>query len=112
MVKWNIGSEIEVTDAEVFVILKVFTMSLQKPDFDELYIFVDSQAVIKKLQQNYIQTERIERARKVAESLQRLGKKVVICWISSYCNIFGNKMADLFAKNEKVIRSLRFSQLY
>ena len=44
-------------------------MSLQKPDFDELYIFVDSQAAIKKLQQNYIQTERIERARKVAESL-------------------------------------------
>ena len=56
-IKWNLGSEIEVTDAEVFAISKALSMGLQKPDFDKLYIFVDSQTAIKKLQQNYIQTE-------------------------------------------------------
>jgi len=97
-VKWNLGSEIEVADVEVFAISKALFIGLQKPDFDELYIFVDSQAAIKKLQKNYIQTEKIEKARKVAEALQKLGKKVVIRWTPSHCNIFGNEMADLFAK--------------
>ena len=103
-VKWNLGSEIEVADAEVFAISKALSIGLQKPNFNKLYIFVDSQAAIKKLQQNYIQTEKIEKAKKVAKALQRLGKKVVIYWTPSHYNIFGNKMADLFAKKKLEIK--------
>ena len=68
-VKWNLRSEIEVADAEVFAISKTLSIGLQKPDFNELYIFVNSQTTIKKLQQNYIQTEKIEKAKKIAEAL-------------------------------------------
>ncbi len=49
---WNLGPEIEVADAEEFVILKALQRALRTRDIHEVYVFVDSQAALQRLQKS------------------------------------------------------------
>ena len=62
-----------------------------------VYVFVDSQAAIQKLDQtrnNHI----TKRARQFASQLADLGVEVVIQWCPSHTGIYGNEHADMLAK--------------
>jgi ribonuclease HI/exonuclease III len=96
---WNLGSEIEVADAEVFAIYKALQLAVKEADFtiDAVYIFVDSQAAINKLDQP-LNTHITKAARLYAKQLSDLGVKLVIQWCPSHTGILGNEGADLLAK--------------
>ena len=62
-----------------------------------MYIFVDSQAAIQRLNQplnNHI----TKKARQYAKALAQLGIEVTIQWCPSHASIFGNEQADELAK--------------
>ena len=71
---WNLGDGMEVADAEVFAIQKALFSASQ--DFDQytrsVYIFVDSQAAITRLQNRH-GSKIIQKATTAAESLKARG---------------------------------------
>ena len=62
-----------------------------------IYIFVDSQAAIARLQ-NRQGAKTVQDATSAAERLQNHGAKVFIQWCPSHMGIPGNELADLLAK--------------
>ena len=96
---WNLGTKLEVADAEVFAIAKALALALQNTTSltQSTYIFVDSQAAIARLQ-NQKGVRTIQHASTTAEYLQTRGVTVYIQWCPSHIGIAGNKLADTLTK--------------
>jgi ribonuclease HI/exonuclease III len=92
---WNLGSKIEVADAEVVALIKALqlTQSIPLGEREETYIFCDSQAAIQKIQGGYSYY-----AFKVRHLLARFPGRIYIYWVPSHVGVFGNELADKLAK--------------
>ena len=96
---WNLGKGMEIADAEVFAVTKALSLAARNPseDIHTVYIFVDSQAAISRLQ-NCQGNEMIRHAFTAAEELKNRGIDICIQWCPSHTGIPGNEMADILAK--------------
>ena len=97
---WNLGSGVEVADAEVFAVQKALTLACQdcSSNIRSIYIFVDSQAAIARLQSCRGNAD-VQQAAAAAEELKNRGIKLCIQWCPSHMGISGNDMADALAKS-------------
>ena len=105
---WNTGPWIEVADAETTAVKKALQQALRDlqaqhlpsdplpnppPDPPEIYIFVDSQAAIQRLQSRGSAT--VQQAKAATQQLiQRYGARIHITWCPGHEGINGNKIAD------------------
>jgi ribonuclease HI len=91
---WNLGTEIEVADAEVVAVIKALETAQQhKPA--HFFIFSDSQAAIERLKNGtdfYTQ-----RARALIKALARK-TTIEVHWVPSHSGVIGNEIADQQAK--------------
>ena len=89
----------EIADAEVFALNNALSFACQSPTENtrRVYIFVDSQAAIARLQ-NRQGNKAIQHAAAAAEKLRTQGISIHIQWCLSHMGIAGNKMADILAK--------------
>jgi ribonuclease HI len=93
---WNTGPRAEVADAETFGIYQALKAAQQiQPTPTTLYIFVDSQAAIQRLQQYSNPT-----AQKAKRAVETFGRQtqIQIIWCPSHKGIPGNETADRMAK--------------
>ena len=94
---WNLGTCIEVADAELIAIYKVLK-ALQRRSYSskhEAYIFIDSQAAIQKV------SGYSDIAAKIRVQLQQLRANkitVTLAWCPSHTGVSGNELADSLAK--------------
>jgi ribonuclease HI len=109
---WNTGPWIEVADAETTAVKKALQQALRDlqaqhlpsdplpnppPDPPEIYIFVDSQAAIQRLQSRGSAT--VQQAKAATQQLiQRYGARIHITWCPGHEGINGNEIADQQAK--------------
>jgi ribonuclease HI len=94
---WNLGTEIEVADAEVIGIIKALeavTLLHEKPR--SLYIFSDSQAAILRLESGV--DYHIQKARALIRALASQNTAVEVHWVPSHNGVIGNEIADQQAK--------------
>ncbi len=93
---WNLGPALEVADVELFAIYKAFQHAVKIHSLAYVYVFVDSQAAIHRLNSyhNHI-TRKIHR---LALQLAQQGTHTTVQWCPGHCNIYGNEMADHMAK--------------
>ena len=94
---WNLGSSIEVADAEVIGIIKALEQGLKTTTTGPttFYLFVDSQAAIQRLQgYSYHATK----AQRLTKQLVDKGHKVEVHWCPSHVGVTGNEIADQLAK--------------
>jgi len=115
MDSWNLGSRVEVADAEVFAVAKVLEAVTAShgtealPDLcTTIVIFVDSQAAILR-----IRSPRGNRwARKIQTAAQALqGRAAVrIHWCPGHCGVHGNEVVDDLAK--KALKKPPCSEAY
>ena len=96
---WSLGKGMEIADAEVFARAKALTIESQSPDENTqtMYIFVDSQAAIARIQ-NCRGNRTIQQATRAATTLRSHGISIYIQWCPSHMGIAGNEMADMLAK--------------
>ena len=89
----------EVINAKIFAVAKALYITAKNPpkDLKSVYIFVDSQAAIARLQ-NCIGNKVIQKAFKAGEEIKKHGIYVYIQWCPSHTGIQGNDMADCLAK--------------
>jgi ribonuclease HI len=100
---WNLGSHMEVFDAELFALEKAFKLAFNQIFFftEDIWIFSDSQAAIQRLQnpslkagQRYISA--IENWIIKIKAKQQIN--IHLSWVPGHMNITGNEMADQAAK--------------
>lgn len=91
---WNLGSEVEVPDAELFAINKALELALSFRK-DEVYIFCDSQAALRKVENGYSYYALQARSR-----IERIAtrSRVYLYWVPSHVGVLGNETADRLAK--------------
>ena len=97
---WNLGAFVEVADAELTAISKVLStlqdrVSASGSDLLEAYIFVDSQAAIRKVSGHGDISARI---RSQLSQLTKCNVKVTLSWCPSHIGVLGNELADKLAK--------------
>ena len=94
---WNLGSRVEVADAEVFAVAKVLeAVTYDASTEHTIVIFIDSQAAIQRIQspRGNCWAQRIYAA---AHALR--GRVAVkIQWCPGHCGIYGNEVVDGLAK--------------
>jgi ribonuclease HI len=99
---WNLGAGIEVFDAELFAIEKAFKIAWEEkqPNTENIWIFSDSQAAIKRLQNQNLKPGQyyIKSIRNWLEKLLNINIKVYLEWVPGHMNITGNELADKAAK--------------
>ena len=88
---WNLGPYLEVADCESIAIASTANSLLQ-----DIYIFIDSQAAISRLQGGC--NPLAYRARALLARLSALHLKTYISWCPGHKGITGNEIADLLAK--------------
>jgi ribonuclease HI len=102
---YNLGSNLEVFDAELFAIYKAFILIQKKisrnSNIQEYWIFSDSKAAIQRIQRNRIHAGQyiIDKIRNIVQKIDLNKIKINIEWVPSHMNIRGNELADLAAKN-------------
>lgn len=92
---WNLGSKVEVADAELFAINRALEFALASRGKDEVYIFCDSQAAIRKVENGHSYYS--YRARDLVARLA-VRSLVYIYWVPSHVGVLGNETADRLAK--------------
>jgi ribonuclease HI len=92
---WNLGSKVEVADAELFAINRALEFALSFLERDEVYIFCDSQAAIRKVEKGYSYYSLQARS-----TIRRLASRslVYLYWVPSHVGVLGNETADRLAK--------------
>ena len=93
---WNLGSKVEVADAELFAINKALEYAISCfREKDEIYIFCDSQAAIQKVEKGYSYYSLRARSL-IGEVASR--SIVYLYWVPSHVRVLGNEIADRLAK--------------
>src|SRR6266487_320073 len=99
---WNLGSGMEVFDAELFAIEKAFEIAFNNRQLntEKVWIFSDSQAAIKRLKNSSLKPGQyyIQAIRKWAEKFQNYNIQMQLEWVPGHMNIKGNELADRAAK--------------
>lgn len=93
---WNLGSGVEVADSELYAAgqaLKFIKSCKTHPKTS--YIFVDSQAALKKLGGF---SELAVQAKNHCKTLNQQGKAVIFQWCPGHSGIYGNEIVDRLAK--------------
>jgi ribonuclease HI len=94
---WNLGTEIEVADAEVFAVIKALEIVPKLPRRPaNFYIFSDSQAAIQRLTSGY--SFYAQKARALIKALVQKHTTVEVQWVPSHSGVVGNEVADQQAK--------------
>ena len=93
------GYGLEVADAEVYAIIRALSSASSGllKDIRSVYIFVDSQAAISRLQ-NCKGEKIVQQAEIACEKLTTAGVHVQIQWCPSHMGISGNEIVDTLAK--------------
>ena len=91
----------EIMDAEIYVVYRALEHLIQQRlEEKQVYIFIDSQAAIKRLQLSSL-TGGQELVFKITQSCSYLASKNIFInfyWVPSHLKIHGNKIADKLAK--------------
>jgi ribonuclease HI len=103
---WNLGTEIEVADAEVAGIIKALEAVSQLQDRPyNLYIFSDSQAAIHRLESGF--GFYAQKARALIKALASQKTTIEVHWVPSHKGVIGNEIADRQAKAGLLATPLR-----
>src|SRR6266702_833268 len=98
---WNLGPYMEIMDAELYAVYRALEhLKQQRLEEKQVYIFIDSQAAIKRLQLNSL-TGGQELVFKITQSCSYLASKKIsinFYWVPSHLGIYGNEIADKLAK--------------
>ena len=100
---WNLGSSIEVFNAELFAIEKAFKIAFGKITrfTKNIWIFSDSQAAIQRLQDSSLKAGQkyvIAIKNWITKIKAKKQVNIYINWVPAHMNIHGNKYADEAAK--------------
>ncbi len=93
---WNLGPTLEVADVEVFAIYKALQHAVKIHGPAYVYVFVDSQAAIHRL--NSYHNHITRKIYQLALQLSNQNTHITVRWCPGHCNIYGNEMADHMAK--------------
>jgi ribonuclease HI len=100
----------EIIDAELYAVYRAREhLKQQRLEEKKVYIFIDSQAAIKRLQLNAL-TGGQELVFKITQSCSYLASRNIsinFYWVPSYLGIYGNKIADKLAKKGLLRRKIR-----
>ena len=102
---WNLGSHMEVFDAELFAIEKAFELAFNQISFltKDIWIFSDSQAAIQRLQKSNLNAGQIHILaieNWIAKIKLKYQINIHLSWVPGHMNILGNEKADQAAKKE------------
>jgi ribonuclease HI len=99
---WNLGTECEVFDAELFAIYKALEISSQRIKIEtiDIWIFSDSQASLMRLKNNRGQLNQAiyEKIYLKAQQIREKAINIHIQWVPGHMGIYGNEKADKAAK--------------
>jgi len=100
---WNLGSNIEVFDAELFAIEKAFKIAFERINkfTKNIWVFSDSQAAIQRLQNCNLkagQKHVIAIKNWITKIKAKRQINIHINWVPAHMNIHGNEYADEAAK--------------
>ncbi len=102
----------EIMDAELYAVYRALEyLKQQRLEEKQVYIFIDSQAAIKRLQLNAL-TGGQELVFKITQSCSYLASKGIsinFYWVPSHLGIYGNEIADKLAKKGLSRRKLQSS---
>src|SRR6266481_5633767 len=102
----------EIIDAELYAVYRALEhLKQQRLEEKQVYIFIDSQAAIKRLQLNAL-TGGQELDFKITQSCSYLASKGIsinFYWVPSHLGIYGNEIADKLAKKGLSRRKLQSS---
>ncbi len=101
---WNLGPTLEVADVEVFAIYKALQHAVKIHGPAYVYVFVDSQAAIHRL--NSYHNHITRKIHQLALQLSNQNTHITVRWCPGHCNIYGNEMADHMAKKACLPRFL------
>ncbi len=109
---WNLGPYMEIMDAELYAVYRALEhLKQQRLEEKQVYIFIDSQAAIKRLQLNSL-TGGQELVFKITQSCFYLASKNIsinFYWVPSHLGIYGNEIVDKLAKKGLFRRKIQSS---
>ena len=102
---WNLGSHMEVFDAELFALGKAFKIAFNQISLftKDIWIFSDSQAAIQRLQKSSLnagQCHILAIENWIAKIKTKHQINIHLSWVPGHMNITGNEKADQAAKKE------------
>ena len=100
---WNLGSHMEVFDAELFALGKAFKIAFNQISLftKDIWIFSDSQAAIQRLQKSSLnagQCHILAIENWIAKIKTKHQINIHLSWVPGHMNITGNEKADQAAK--------------
>lgn len=101
---WNLGSDMEVFDAELYAIEKSIKLAQtecqRNKSIKDIWVFSDSQAAIKRLSANKLDKDLFfcKQIRARAQDLNKRNVQVHLHWVPAHMNIYGNEQADMAVK--------------
>ncbi len=102
----------EIIDIELYAVYRALEhLKQQRLEEKQVYIFIDSQAAIKRLQLNSL-TGGQELVFKITQSCSFIASKNVsinFYWVPSHLGIYGNEIADKLAKKGLLRRRIQSS---
>src|SRR6266576_6921024 len=111
-INWNLGPYIKIMDVELYAVYRALEhLKQQRLKEKQVYIFIDCQAAIKRLNLNSL-TGGQELVFKITQSYSYLANKNIsinFYWVPSHLGIYGNKIADKLAKKGLLRKKIQSS---